>query len=307
MAFQEVESKAAAERVFDPARYTVEIEARASAPALGRMRRPSGLTVNAQRTASRDPGAWPTSDWRTSPRCRSATRPALGRWTSSCAWRACADPRAVGAPQDRLHRGRPQRDRPVLLQQVPVLEHWIDQRAGEAPAFRGARRLQTAASRCLATRYGPTSTTASPANADLAHSLRRPGRAATRATRLHRLHRAGPARGQRPGRFRESRYPGESLSDHCAAAVTPALGPKAMQQGGVDMATTLRSEHLHRRARDQREQHQRGMPRTARSATGMRLTSACHGCARCAGRRRPASASEAVLASPCTASANAVA
>ena len=50
IAFQEVESRAAAERVFDPSRYSVVIEARIGSGRNGACGGRPGLTINAQRT-----------------------------------------------------------------------------------------------------------------------------------------------------------------------------------------------------------------------------------------------------------------
>ncbi|MDT9096757.1 hypothetical protein RSW32_25875, partial [Escherichia coli] len=50
IAFQEVESRAAAERVFDPSRYDVVIEARIGTGRNGACGGRPGLTINAQRT-----------------------------------------------------------------------------------------------------------------------------------------------------------------------------------------------------------------------------------------------------------------
>jgi len=136
IAFQEVESKAAAERVFDPAIYTVVIEERVGTDRGGACRGREGLTINAQRTGF-------------------AVRKGI-------AFERKPDFTAVQVGNPDLRSGvdlivRPQGGEPirvlsvhmksgcssgdrneacaVLFQQVPVLESWIDARASEGVRF----------------------------------------------------------------------------------------------------------------------------------------------------------------------------
>ena len=136
IAFQEVESKAAAERVFDPARYTVVMEQRVGTGRKGECGGRPGLTVNAQRTGfairkglafERQPDF--TDIQVGNPDLRSGVdlivRPARGK--------------PVRVLSVHLKAGCTAGDRneacPVLFQQVPVLERWIDDRAAEDVRF----------------------------------------------------------------------------------------------------------------------------------------------------------------------------
>ncbi|MEF9977727.1 MAG: endonuclease/exonuclease/phosphatase family protein [Thermomonas sp.] len=136
VAFQEVESRAAAERVFDPARYTIEIEQRVGTGRKGECGGRPGLTVNAQRTGfairkglafERQPDF--TDVQVGNPDLRSGVdvivRPAKG-----------APIRLLSV---HLKAGCSAGDRneacPVLFQQVPVMERWIDARAAEGTRF----------------------------------------------------------------------------------------------------------------------------------------------------------------------------
>ena len=138
IAFQEVESRAAAERVFDPARYTIEIEQRIGTGRKGECgggQRP-GLTINAQRTGfairkglSFERRADVTDIQVGNPDLRSGVdvivRPAGAR--------------PVRLLSVHLKAGCSAGDRndacAVLFQQVPALERWIDARAAEDVRF----------------------------------------------------------------------------------------------------------------------------------------------------------------------------
>lgn len=136
IAFQEVESHAAAERVFPSSRYTVVIEERTGIDRKGECAGRKGLTINAQRTGfairkglsfERQPDV--TAVQVGNPDLRSAVdvivRPAGGKpirllsvhLKSSC---------SSGDRNDAC---------PVLFQQVPVMEQWIDARASEGLRF----------------------------------------------------------------------------------------------------------------------------------------------------------------------------
>jgi len=136
IAFQEVESKAAAERVFDPAIYTVVMEERVGTDRGGFCRGREGLTINAQRTGfairkglpfDRQPDF--TAIQAGNPDLRSGVdlivRPQGGEpirvlsvhFKSGC---------SSGASNEAC---------PVLFQQVPMMERWIDARAAEGVRF----------------------------------------------------------------------------------------------------------------------------------------------------------------------------
>ncbi|MDQ3040455.1 MAG: endonuclease/exonuclease/phosphatase family protein [Pseudomonadota bacterium] len=136
IAFQEVESRAAAERVFDPLVYTVLIEQRVGTNRRGECGGRTGLTINAQRTGfairkdlpfDRQPDV--TDVQVGNPDLRSGVdvvvRPAAGkplRLLSVHLKSGCSS----GGANDAC---------PVLFQQVPVMERWIDSRAAEAIRF----------------------------------------------------------------------------------------------------------------------------------------------------------------------------
>lgn len=136
IAFQEVESRAAAERVFDPSRYHVVIEARIGSGRNGDCGGRPGLTINAQRTGfairkglafDRQPDV--TDLQAGNPDLRSGVdvivRPAGGapmRLLSVHLKAGCS----AGDRNDACA---------ALFQQVPAMERWIDARASEALRF----------------------------------------------------------------------------------------------------------------------------------------------------------------------------
>lgn len=219
IALQEVESRAAAERVFDPARYTVLVEERIGTGRKGECGGRPGLTVNAQRTGfairkglafERQPDV--TDLQVGNPDLRSGVdvivRPARGT--------------PVRLLSVHLKAGCSSGDRndacPALFQQVPMMERWIDGRAAEGIRFAVLgdfnRRLAMP---------GDTVWTewddATPANADLALA------AGTQSARCNPRYRdfidhivldrratAGLVA------FEEQTYAADALSDHCAVA-----------------------------------------------------------------------------------------
>ena len=217
IAFQEVESKAAAERVFDPARYAIEIEQRTGSGRKGECRGRAGLTINAQRTGfairkglafERQPDATDIqigdADLRSG--VDLIVRPAGGT--------------PVRVLSVHLKAGCTAGDKneacPVLFQQVPVLERWIDRRAAEGVRFAVLgdfnRRLVLPDDAVWADWDD-----ASPANADLARAS---GDQSARCNPRYKdfidyivLDRGATAGLQT---FEESTFAGESLSDHCA-------------------------------------------------------------------------------------------
>ena len=136
VAFQEVESKAAAERVFDPARYAIEIEARVGTGRKGECGGRPGLTVNAQRTGFAIRKGVPYQ------RLADVTALQVDNPDLRSGVDLVVRPRG-GAPvrvlSVHLKAGCTAGDRneacPVLFRQVPVLEQWIDARAGEGLRF----------------------------------------------------------------------------------------------------------------------------------------------------------------------------
>lgn len=217
VALQEVESRAAAERVFDPALYTVEIEQRAGTDRKGECGGKPGLTINAQRTgfAIRKGVVFERlADFTAlqvgNPDLRSGVdivvRPAGGtplRLLSVHLKSGCN----AGNTRDAC---------PVLFQQVPVLEDWIDRRAAEAMPFAVLgdfnRRMAMPGDAVWAEWDD-----ASPPDADLARAS---GDAPTQCNPRYRdfidfivLDRRAS---QRLAGFEERRYDAQALSDHCA-------------------------------------------------------------------------------------------
>ncbi len=224
IAFQEVESRAAAERVFDPARYTIEIEQRVGSGRKGECGGQPGLTINPQRTgfAIRKGVAFERQPDLTdlqlgNPDLRSGVDLVV---------------RPAGAAPIRLlsvhlkagcNSGDQREACPVLFQQVPVLERWIDQRAGERLRFAVLgdfnRRLALPGDAVWADWDD-----ASPANADLARASGDQGARCNPRYRdfidyivLDRRASGGLVR------FEEKTYAGPALSDHCA--ITAQLQP----------------------------------------------------------------------------------
>ena len=224
IAIQEVESQAAAERVFDPAIYTVVIEDRVGTDRGGECRGQPGLTINAQRTGFAVRKGIPFD------RQSDFTAVQVGNPDLRSGVDLIVRPRG-GQPirvlSVHLKSGCSSGDRneacPVLFQQVPVLERWIDQRAAEGVRFAILGDFNR--------RFGMPADTvwadwddASPENADLALAS---GDQSARCNPRYRdfidfivLDRRATAdlRG-----FEEKTFEGEGLSDHCAVSASLRL------------------------------------------------------------------------------------
>lgn len=220
VALQEVESKAAAERVFDPARWNVLIEQRTGTARTSDCgSRAQGQTIRAQRTgfAIRKGLAFE--------RQPDLTALQLGDPDLRSAVDVVVRPRG-GQPlrllSVHLKSGCSAGDRneacPVLLRQVPVLEQWIDRRAAEGLRFAVLgdfnRRLALPGDAVWADWDD-----AQPANADLALAA---GDRTARCNPRYRdfidhivLDRRAAA--DLAG-FDETTYNGPALSDHCVVS-----------------------------------------------------------------------------------------
>ncbi|HSD16265.1 MAG TPA: endonuclease/exonuclease/phosphatase family protein [Thermomonas sp.] len=219
IAFQEVESRAAAERVFDPSRYTIEIEQRVGSgrkSECGGSER-AGLTFNAQRTgfAIRKGLAFDrlpdfTGVQVGNPDLRSGVdliiRPARGtpvRLLSVHLKAGCS----AGDKNDAC---------PVLFQQLPVMERWIDARAAEGIRFAVLgdfnRRLAMPGD-AIWSEWDD----ASPANADLSRAA---GDQPARCNPRYRDFIDHIVLDRRAAAdlvsFDEKTHPVDALSDHCA-------------------------------------------------------------------------------------------
>lgn len=222
IAFQEVESAAAARRVFDPAQFEVVVEERTGVRS-GPCRGQEGLFIGPQRTGfairkgqrfTRHPDFTALQvgdgdlrsgvDITLSPRGGKPIRLLSVHLKSGC---------SSGSTNEAC---------PVFFSQVPVLESWIDARASDGDRFIVIgdfnRRLAKAGDAAWADLDDGT-----PANADL--TLASGGRGATCDPRYSDFidfavldrRAADDLKG-----FEEVRYPGDRLSDHCPILVTIA-------------------------------------------------------------------------------------
>ena len=224
IAFQEVESKAAAERVFDPSIYTIEIEQRIGTDRKAECGGRVGLTINAQRTGIAIRKSLPfdrqpdfTELQVGIPDLRSGVdviiRPIGGkpvRLLSVHLKSGCSSGDTNTACQ-------------VLFQQVPVMEAWIDRRAAEAIRYAVLgdfnRRLGMAGDAIWADWDD-----ASPANADLSRAS---GEQSATCNPRYRdfidfivLDRRAAANFIG---FEEKTYAAAPLSDHCAVTTRLTL------------------------------------------------------------------------------------
>lgn len=224
IAFQEVESKVAAERVFDTSTYTVVIEERVGERRGGACRGLAGQTINAQRTGFAVRKSVPFD------RQSDFTALQLGEADLRSGVDLILRPRG-GEPlrvlSVHLKSGCSSGDRndacEVFFRQVPVMESWIDARADEGVRFAVLgdfnRRLAMPEDRAWAEWDD-----ASPANADLALAS---GDRRAQCNPRYRdfidfivLDRRATEDLQG---FEEQTYAEGSLSDHCAIAANLAL------------------------------------------------------------------------------------
>ena len=223
IAFQEVESKTAAERVFDPAVYTVVIEDRVGADRRGACRGLEGLTLNAQRTGFAIRKGLPFD------RLPDVTDLQLGDVDLRSGVDLVVRPRGgdpIRVLSVHLKSGCSSGDRneacPVLFQQATVMERWVDERAGEGVRFAVLgdfnRRLAMPNDAVWAEWDD-----GAPANADLAlASADEPARCNPRYRDFIDFIVLDRRASEGLQRFEEQTYGGEGLSDHCAITATLA-------------------------------------------------------------------------------------
>lgn len=219
VAFQEVESRAAAERVFDPARYSIEIEQRIGTGRKGECGGGdrAGLTINAQRTGfairkglafERQPDF--TDLQAGNPDLRSGVD-VIVRPTGGAPVRLLSVHLKAGCSSGNTNDACAS-----LLQQVPVMERWIDARASEGTRFAVLgdfnRRLSMPADIVWAEWDD-----ASPANADLSRAA---GDQSARCNPRYKDFIDHIVLDRRASAdlvaFEERTYPADALSDHCA-------------------------------------------------------------------------------------------
>lgn len=224
IAFQEVESKAAAERVFDEATYTVVIEERVGGEGGGACRGLDGLTINAQRTGFAIRKGLPFE------RLADLTELQLGDVDLRSGVDLIVRPRG-GEPvrllSVHLKSGCSSGDQneacAVFFQQVPIMERWIDARAGEGVRFAvlgDFNRRLAMPNDVVWSNWDD----GSPVNADLSQAS---GEQTARCNPRYRdfidfivLDRRATADLQT---FEEATYVGGALSDHCAIAATLSI------------------------------------------------------------------------------------
>lgn len=224
IAFQEVETKAAAERVFDPALYNVVIEERVGTNRQGECGGQPGLTINAQRTG------FALRKGISFERQPDFTAVQVGNLDLRSGVDLIVRPQG-GEPirvlSVHLKSGCSSEDRneacPVFFEQVPVLERWIDGRAAEGVRFAVMgdfnRRLSLPSDVAWAAWDD-----GSPQNAEL--SLASGDQSARCNPRYSDfidfivldLRATADLRG-----FSEETFAGEGLSDHCAITATLRL------------------------------------------------------------------------------------
>ena len=221
IAFQEVESAAAAARVFDPARYTIIIEERQGGIRGGTCREREDLQIKAQRTG------FAVRKGLSFVRNVDLTDLQLGDGDLRSAVDITVSPDA-GRPLRLLSvhlksgcsSGASNEPCPVFFSQVPVLERWIDARAGEGARFAVIgdfnRRLADTEDAAWADWDD-----GEPVNADLAlASGSQPARCNPRYRSFIDYIVLDERASQDLKSFREVTYQGPPLSDHCPIVAT---------------------------------------------------------------------------------------
>jgi len=224
IAFQEVESKAAAERVFDPAVYTVVIEDRVGEDRRGACRGLEGLTINAQRTGFAIRKGIPFD------RLPDFTDLQIGDADLRSGVDLVIRPRGgdpIRVLSVHLKSGCSSGDQneacPVFMQQVPVMERWIDARADEGVRFAvlgDFNRRLTMTNDVVWAEWDD----ASPSNADLSKASG--DRSATCNPRYRDFIDFIVLDRRASGdlvAFEEATYAGDALSDHCAISASVKL------------------------------------------------------------------------------------
>lgn len=219
VAFQEIESKAAAERVFDPSTYTVVIEERVGSDRGGECRGREGLTIRAQRTGF--------AVRKTIPFERQLDFTELQIGNDDLRSGVDLFVRPQGATPMRLlsvhlKSGCSSGDRSeacaVLFDQVPVLERWIDERANEGVRFAVLGDFNRRLAMTDDTVWAEWDD-ASPANADLAlASGDQPAACNPRYRDFIDFIVLDRRAYDDLIDFKEQTFAGEGLSDHCAIA-----------------------------------------------------------------------------------------
>lgn len=220
IAVQEVESKAAVERVFDPSRYVVVVEDRAGSGRGGACRGEDGLTIRDQRTgfAIRKEQAFNRQADLVALQLGDAD---LRSGVDIVVWPQGGEP--VRLLSVHLKSGCSSGDRndacPTLMQQVPVVEDWIDRRAAEGLRFAVLGDFNRRLAQADDTVWADWDD-AQPADADLSLAA---GTSGARCNPRYSdfidhivLDRRAAA--DQIG-FEEQTYVGEALSDHCAITV----------------------------------------------------------------------------------------
>jgi len=223
VAFQEVESAAAAARVFDPSRWTILIEQRAGSgrrgecggrPGLYLTRQAVGFAVRRELQLGRHPDFVELQigqdDLRSGVDVTVSRRRGVPIRLLSVHLKSGCASGATGSPCETLFR------------QIPVLERWIDLRASEGERFAVLgdfnRRLAAPSDRVWSELDD-----GEPINADLAYaSGARTAGCDPRYPQFidHMVLDRTAAAGV--GEFQEHVYVGERLSDHCAISVEVA-------------------------------------------------------------------------------------
>lgn len=224
IAFQEVESKAAAERVFDPSVYTVVIEERVGTKRGGNCRGREALSINAQRTGFAIRNGLPFD------RQPDVTGIQVGNADLRSGVDVIVRPRG-GAPirllsvhlKSGCSIGSGDEACPTLFRQVPAMEQWIDRRAVEGVRFAVLgdfnRRLALPGDTVWAEWDD-----GSPSNADLTlASGDRPAQCNPRYRDFIDFIVLDRRAGEGLQGFEETTYRGEALSDHCAISARLSL------------------------------------------------------------------------------------